>query len=91
MVAISSATRHELVRAVSERYRTSVSGDEKGRILDEFVALSGYHRKHAIRVLNGFTDDGARDTRAAETVRRGRPAGAHRVLGSIGSHLWQAT
>jgi Integrase core domain len=63
MVAISSATRHELVRAVSERYRTSVSAKEKGRILDEFVALSGYHRKHAIRVLNGFTGTTASTTR----------------------------
>ena len=63
MVAISSATRHELLRAVSERYRTTGSADEKGRILDEFVALSGYHRKHAIRVLNGFTGTTASTTR----------------------------
>ena len=63
MVAISSAARHELVRAVSERYRTTVSADEKGRILDEFVALSGYHRKHAIRVLNGFPGTTASTTR----------------------------
>ena len=42
MVAISSAARHELVRAVSERYRATVSADEKGRILDEFGSpLSG--------------------------------------------------
>jgi hypothetical protein len=54
MSEISTATRQELVQAVSERYRT-VSADEKGRILDEFVALTGYHRKHAIRVLNEFT------------------------------------
>jgi hypothetical protein len=54
MSAISTATRQELVRAVGERYRT-VSAEEKGRILNEFVALTGYHRKHAIRVLNGFT------------------------------------
>ena len=54
MSEISTATRQELVRAVGERYRT-VSAEEKRRILDEFVALTGYHRKHAIRVLNGFT------------------------------------
>jgi hypothetical protein len=54
MSAISTATRQELVRAVGERYRT-VSAEEKGRILNEFVALTGYHRKHAIRVLNGCT------------------------------------
>ena len=54
MAEISTGARQELVQAVSERYRT-VSAEEKGRILDEFVVLTGYHRKHAIRVLNGFT------------------------------------
>lgn len=54
MSEISTATRQELVQAVGQRYRT-VSAEEKGRILDEFVALTGYHRKHPIRVLNGFS------------------------------------
>jgi hypothetical protein len=29
--------------------------EEKGRILDEFVAVSGYHRKHAMRLLRSGT------------------------------------
>jgi len=48
---ISSEAREELVRAVSERYRRATK-DEKLRILDELVAVTGYHRKHSIRVLN---------------------------------------
>ncbi len=44
------ATRTELVEAIIERYRSSCRVD-KQRILDEFVAVTGYHRKHAIRVL----------------------------------------
>lgn len=44
------ATRTELVEAIIERYRSSCRAD-KQRILDEFVAVTGYHRKHAIRVL----------------------------------------
>ncbi|TIP86787.1 MAG: hypothetical protein E5X58_31820 [Mesorhizobium sp.] len=40
----------ELVEAIVERYRSSCRAD-KQRILDEFVAVTGYHRKHAIRVL----------------------------------------
>ncbi len=44
------ATRKELIAAVGARYRDS-SRDGKRKILDEFVALTGYHRKHAIRVL----------------------------------------
>ena len=52
MGTISKQARRELVAAVRGRY-TEASPDDKGRILDEFVALTGYHRKHAIRVLSG--------------------------------------
>ena len=48
---ISVGARQELVRAVSSRYRAA-SKAEKRRILDEFTAVTGYHRKHAIRLLN---------------------------------------
>jgi hypothetical protein len=44
-------TRKELIEGVGQRYRTS-SGKDKPKILEEFVRLTGYHRKHAIRVLN---------------------------------------
>ena len=43
-------TRKELTAAIRERYRQASTGD-RGRILDESVAVTGYHRKHAIRVL----------------------------------------
>ncbi|MEM5440284.1 transposase family protein [Paraburkholderia diazotrophica] len=43
-------TRRELTEAVGERYRRS-DRNEKREILDEFVQVTGYHRKHAIRVL----------------------------------------
>ena len=43
-------TRKELVEALRARYRSAAFGD-RIKILDEFVALTGYHRKHAIRVL----------------------------------------
>ena len=52
MSTISAGTRQELVTAVADRYRQSTAA-EKRLILDEFVALTGYHRKHAVRVLNG--------------------------------------
>lgn len=50
MRKVSMATRAELVTAVGERYR---KGDRtrKGVILDEFVAVTGFHRKHAMRLL----------------------------------------
>lgn len=46
------ATRRELVQAISARYTTSTQLD-RVKILDEFVAATGYHRKPAIRVLAG--------------------------------------
>ena len=46
---ISMTTRKELVEALLERYRSAAFGD-RIKILDEFVAVTGYHRKHAIRV-----------------------------------------
>ena len=44
------STRAELLGAIRERYRAAPV-PEKRRILDEFVAGAGYHRKHAIRLL----------------------------------------
>jgi len=45
-------TRKELTEAVGARYRQA-RARERTTILNEFVALTGYHRKHAIRVLAG--------------------------------------
>ena len=47
-------TRDELLKAVASRYR-SASRAEKGRILTEFAEISGYHRKHAERLLRSET------------------------------------
>jgi hypothetical protein len=44
------AMRDELVAATSGRY-LGAKRDEKKRILDEFVAVTGFHRKHAMRLL----------------------------------------
>jgi len=52
MRRISMATRDELVRAVSKRY-SRPSREERGHILDEFTAVTGLHRKHAVRLLRG--------------------------------------
>jgi hypothetical protein len=44
------ATRRELIEAVAARYRTA-GRNQKKEILDEFVKVTGFHRKHAIRAL----------------------------------------
>jgi len=47
---IKLSTRRELTAAIRQRYR---SADRVGKkmILDEFTKVTGYPRKHAIRVL----------------------------------------
>jgi len=47
---ISMRARREVALVVAERYRAAGRG-EKGRILDELCPITGWHRKHAIRVL----------------------------------------
>src|SRR5687768_5751569 len=48
---VSMGTRKELIEAVGARYRASTVA-QRSAILDEFVATTGYHRKHAIRLLS---------------------------------------
>jgi len=47
---ISKHAREELIGALRERYRDS-SRIQRTKILDEFSELTGFHRKHAIRLL----------------------------------------
>lgn len=50
---LSKLARKELVIAIRERY-SRVSKGEKASILNEFTRVSGYHRKHAIRLLRNL-------------------------------------
>ena len=45
------ATRRELVEAVEARYRSAGRHEKKEILDDEFVGVTGFHRKHAIRAL----------------------------------------
>ncbi len=47
---LSLATKRELIEAIAGRYQSGTR-IEKKRILDEFIEVTGFHRKHAIRVL----------------------------------------
>ena len=48
---MSVTSRRELLAVVAPRYRLA-RGEERGRILEEFVASTGYHRKYALSLLN---------------------------------------
>ena len=47
---MSLKSKRELLEVVRSRYRKA-SKPEKQKMLDEFTSVTGYHRKHAIRVL----------------------------------------
>jgi len=49
---MSCASRRDYLQRIYPRYREA-SRAEGQRILDEFCANCGYHRKYVIRVLNG--------------------------------------
>ena len=48
--------KRELLATIRDRYRAS-SKREKSRILDEFIAVTGHHRKHGIRLLGQSGND----------------------------------
>ncbi len=52
---ISKMAKQELLDTIRDRYRSSTKKD-KSRILDEFIAVTGHHRKHGIRMLGKLDD-----------------------------------
>jgi hypothetical protein len=50
------SSRKDYSHRIHSRYRRA-SALERQRILDEFCANCGYHRKYAIRLLNGPPPD----------------------------------
>ena len=60
--------KQELLATIRDRYRAS-SKKDKGRILDEFITVTGHHRKHGIRLLGQSGDDGEQQP-AAKKGRR---------------------
>lgn len=74
--------RREVTAAVRERYRAAGRA-EKGRILDELTATTGWHRKHAVRALSGEV---ASDS-PAQSARTRTYAGIQDALVA----LWEAS
>lgn len=71
----------EYVAAIRDRYQTG-NKEEKGKILDEFVKVTGYHRKAATRLLLKTTSP-LKD-------RRGRPSQYSTILSPLRT-VWEAS
>ena len=48
-----------MLGAICSRYREALKRD-KSRMLDEFVAIAGCHRKHAVRLLGHDEEEAKR-------------------------------
>ena len=84
MAKMDKDGRAELIKAVTERYGAA-ERSEKTRILDEFSTLTGFHRMHAIAVLNRAPS--TRERRSARPVRRVYDEAAKQAL----IVLWEAS
>ena len=64
---MTHTARAELTNAVRRRY-CAATGAEKRKILDEFIAVTGYHQKSAIRALNAEPIAKRRQTRVRASL-----------------------
>ena len=80
---MTHTVRAELAAAIRLRYRLA-TGKQKRKILDEFVASTGYHKKSAIRVLNGHPV-------AKRRQRRNRPSLYDEAARGALIVLWEAS
>ena len=76
-------TRREITAAVVDRYRSAGRMD-KGRILDELCAVTGWHRKHAVRAL-------ASHVRISPEARRQRSPTYGATIRDALVALWEAS
>lgn len=71
---MSKNSKDELVKRTHPRY-LQAGRAEKTRILDEFVAATGYHRKHAIRKLRKGIPEYRRERRGRKRTYTGDTVG----------------
>jgi len=76
---MTHATRAELANAIRGRYVAAAVKDKR-RILEEFIAATGYHEKSAIRVLNSPPDPKCRQIRQRPSLYDEAVRGALIVL-----------
>ena len=84
---MSTRAKGEYVQAIYQRYRQA-RRPEKRRILDEFCQVAGYHRKHAIRLLNGPAPGAARPPRRRGTTYRPAVIEALRAIWAAAGYPW---
>ena len=82
-------SKRDYLFAIHQRY-TGASKTDKGLILKEFCAICGYHRKHAIRLLNRRQNKPRKPTRPKITLS-GAAKSAQTNLAGHRSNLFEKT
>jgi hypothetical protein len=86
---MSLKSKRELLEVVRPRY-LKANKAEKQKMLDEFTSITGYHRKHAIRVLKNnvqVQNHHKRKTKTYKAVYRGEVVQALEQIWEIYGHI----
>jgi hypothetical protein len=86
---MSLKSKRELLEVLRPRY-LKANKIEKQKMLDEFTSVTGYHRKHAIRVLKNkvqVQNHSKRKTNTYKTIYRGEVVRVLEQLWEIYGHL----
>jgi hypothetical protein len=84
---VDSGSRRHYLAAIYGRYRQARQGD-KGRILDEFCQVTGYHRKYALRRLNAPVASGGPRRRRRSVTYGPAVVEALRVIWEAAGYPW---
>jgi len=84
--SIGKLTKEKVLGTLRQRYTSATKGD-KGRILDEFVAVAGCHRKHAVRLLGATVEEDGVGTPVQSVGRRIYDDAVKEAL----TFLWEAS
>lgn len=81
---MSLHSRKEYMFSMREHYAKAQTRREKSQILDEIVRVTGYHRKHAIQILNNKTT-----VLKPKVIKRSRPKKYQQSMPVI-QKVWEA-
>ena len=84
---VSAQSKREYVQAIYHRYR-GARRPAKQRILDEFCQVTGHHRKHAIRLLNGPAPGAARPPQRRARIYSPAVIEALRAIWEAAGYPW---
>lgn len=81
---MSFKARQEMLASIQQSYKTS-DWKTKNQLLDGFIAVTGYERKHAIKLLNSDIN------KAKQSKKRGKPPRYDEPVVKVLEMLWHAS